>query len=185
LILTGESGCGKTRICKALADGLRARGWSVAGVVTPGIWERDQKVAIDALDLRSGEVCRLAERAGAVSEVTGPATPGWSFHAGTLAWCNSLLANAGHPDLLVVDELGPLEFERDEGLTHGMQAVDAGGFRMGLLVVRPRLLPAARARWPDAMVLAVQDPSEMPAKVAELLGLADVLKEPGRPAVSP
>jgi nucleoside-triphosphatase len=173
LILTGETGCGKTRMCKAVADGLRDRGRRVAGVLSPGVWAGDQKVAIDALDLRSGEVRRLADRAGAGCDAEGPATRGWHFHASTLAWCNLLLANAGDPDLLVVDELGPLEFGRNEGLVRGMQAVDAGCFRMGMMVVRPQLLELALARWPDARVLALRDAMEASARAGEVLSLAD------------
>jgi nucleoside-triphosphatase len=178
LILTGETGCGKTRMCKAVADGLRDRGWRVAGVLSPGVWTRDQKLAIEALDLRSGEVRRLAERAGSGRDAEGPATRGWHFHAATLAWCNLLLANAGDADLLVVDELGPLEFERNEGLMRGLQAVDAGSFRMGLLVVRPELLHLARARWADARGLALQDAGEVSARAHEVLNLAVSLDAP-------
>jgi len=118
-------------------------------------------------------VRRLAERAGGDGEVAGPATPGWLFHAGTLAWCNSLLANAGDADLLVVDELGPLELEQNGGWIQGIRAVDAGRFRMGLLVVRPRLLPLAQTRWPDALILGLGDPTEVPGRVHEVLRLAD------------
>jgi energy-coupling factor transporter ATP-binding protein EcfA2 len=173
LVLTGETGSGKTRTCKAVADALRDRGWNIAGVISLGVWVRDEKVAIDALDLRSGEVRRLAERAGMGDAGVGPATPGWHFHAGTLAWCNSLLANAGDADLLVVDELGPLELEQGRGWMQGIRAADAGRFRMGLLVVRPRLLPLARTRWPDALILGLGDPTEVPGKVHEVLHLAD------------
>lgn len=172
LILTGDSGCGKTQVCQAAADGLRDRGWSVAGVVCPGVWMADQKVGIDALDLRSGEVRRLAERAGMGDAAVGPATRGWHFHAAALAWCNSLLANAGDPDLLVIDELGPLEFEQGEGLMQGLVAADAGCYRLGLLAVRPRLLALARTRWPDARILGLDSPTEVPRTVNEILGVA-------------
>lgn len=173
LILTGDSGRGKTRVCQTAADGLRDRGWNVAGVVCPGVWMADQKVGIDALDLRSGEVRRLAERAGMGDAAVGPATRGWYFHAAALAWCNSLLANAGGPDLLVIDELGPLEFEQGEGLMQGLVATDSGCFRLGLLTVRPQLLTLARARWPDARILGLDSPTEVPRTVNEILGLAN------------
>ncbi len=172
LILTGETGCGKTRTCQAVVDGLRGRGWKVAGVISPGVWMADQKVGIDALDLGSGEVRRMAERAGMGDAVARPATRGWHFHAAALVWCNSLLAKAGNPDLLVIDELGPLEFEQGEGLMQGMVAADAGRFRVGLLVVRPRLLALARARWPDARILVLDSPTEVPRTVNEILGVA-------------
>lgn len=180
VIVTGEIECGKTRTCGAAAARLLDRGWDVAGVLCPGVWRGGRKVAIDAVDLRSGEARRLAERAEAGHAVTGPATPGWRFNAETIAWCNSFLTDAIVCDLLVVDELGPLEFESGEGLTQGMQAVDGGRFRLGLVVVRPRLLHAARQRWPGAEVLVVDGPAKIPARVEHVLELAGTL-EPSRP----
>jgi nucleoside-triphosphatase len=178
LIVTGEIGRGKTRTCEAAAGRLRDLGWDVAGLLSPGVWVGNQKVAIDARDLRSGVSKRLAERAEASHASTGPATRGWRFDAETIAWCNSLLAGAIDCDLLVVDELGPLEFECGEGLTEGMRAVDGGRFRLGLLVARPRLLQAARKRWPAATLLYVHRPTEMPARVEQVLGYASLLKAP-------
>ena len=183
VIVTGEIGHGKTQACGAAAAWLREMGWQVAGVLSPGVWAEGQKVAIDALDLRSGEARRLAERAGVGYEAADPATHGWRFYAETIAWCNSLLANAIDCDLLVVDELGPLEFESGEGLTQGMRAVDGGRFRLGLVAVRPRLVQAAQARWPGAEVLNVHGPTEIPARVEQVLEYAGMLKQSTQGAV--
>jgi hypothetical protein len=72
-----------------------------------------------------------------------------------MAWGNDVLGAATPCDLLIVDELGPLEFERNRGWTDGLAAVDSGDYRHALVVVRPQLLPAARARWPHAQVVDV------------------------------
>lgn len=184
VIVTGEVGRGKTQACGAAAARLRDLGWEVAGVLTPGVWMGDQKVAIDALDLGTGHSRRLAERAGVGYEAAGPATHGWRFYAETIAWCNSLLANAIDCDLLVLDELGPLEFESGEGLTQGMRAVDGGRFRLGLVVVRPRLVQAAQQRWPGAEVLVVDGLAQISARVEQVLELAGTLKPSVRRAVA-
>ena len=172
LIVTGEIGQGKTRTCEAAAERLRDLGWEIAGVLSPAVWVGNQKVAIDALDLRTGRTRRLAERAGAGHALAGPATRSWRFDAETIAWCNSLLADAIDCDLLVVDELGPLEFESGDGLIQGVRAVDAGRFRLGLVVVRPRLLQPAQARWPTAAVLAIRELADSPARVDQVLAIA-------------
>jgi len=178
VIVTGEVGRGKTQTCRAAAARLRDLGWEVAGVLSPGVWVGDQKVAIDAHDLRTGHTRRLAERAGVGPALAGPATRGWHFAAETIVWCNSLLADAIDCDLLVVDELGPLEFESGEGLIQGVRAVDGGRFHLGLVVVRPRLVQAARERWPGATLLYLNQPTEIPARVEQMLGDAILLKAP-------
>jgi nucleoside-triphosphatase len=176
VIVTGEVGCGKTQACATVAARLQDRAWQVAGVISPGVWKGDQKVGISALDLRSGEVRRLAERARAGHDVQGPATPGWRFFPETIAWCNSLLLTAVDCDLLVVDELGPLEFECGEGLIEGMRALGDGRFLLALVVIRPRLLQAARQRWPRALVINLRGATEVPAEAKWLVELAGTLK---------
>ena len=176
VIVTGEVGSGKTQTCAAATARLRDLGWEVAGVLSLGVWDGDKKVAIDALDVRSGDMRRLADHASENHCTQGPATPGWRFHAETIAWCNSLLSAAADCDLLVVDELGPLEFESGEGLIQGMRSLDDGRFRLGLVVVRPRLVHAAQARWPTATVLQLHEPAETHPAVDRVLAIAGALK---------
>ena len=59
-------------------------------------------------------------------------------------------------DLLVIDEPGPLEFVRGEGLLAGLQVLDAGRYGVVVVVIRPSLLPEAQARWPHAQVITPQ-----------------------------
>jgi len=180
VIVTGEVGSGKTQTCAAATARLRDLGWEVAGVLSLGVWAGNKKIAIDALDVRSGDMRRLAEHASENCCIQGPATPGWRFHAETIAWCNSLLSAAADCDLLVVDELGPLEFESGEGLVQGMRALDDGRFRLGLVAVPPRLLQAARQRWPGVEVLVVDGLAHIPARIEQVLELAGTLR-PSRP----
>jgi len=180
VIVTGEVGCGKTQACAAAAARLQDLGWDVAGILSPAVWNGERKVGINALDLRSGNVRCLAKRAIAGDHTQGPATPGWRFDVETIALCNSLLSAANDCDLLVVDELGPMEFESGGGLVRGMQALDDGRFRLAMVVVRPRLLQAAQQRWPGAEVLVVDGLAQIPARVEQVLDLAGTLK-PFRP----
>lgn len=175
VLLSGASGAGKTRVAQAAAAALRERGWRVAGVLSPGVWAAGRQVAIDILDLAGGQARRLAERADMAPATTGPATPGWKFDGRALAWANAVLARASPCDLLVVDELGPLELERGEGLTAGLTAADAGRFRLGLFVVRPSLLAAAGARWPGAEVITLGGPTEPAQALARVLAHAQRL----------
>ncbi len=147
-IVSGDLESGKTRFIQNLAHAMQAHGWDVAGVVSPAVFQDDAKVAIDALDLRSGKRCRLAELIQAGSQLQGPATKRWQFSKETLNWCNSTLRSATPCDLLVIDELGPLEFEGGAGMLDAIEAIEGGNYLAALVVVRSILLEHARRRWP-------------------------------------
>jgi ABC-type cobalamin/Fe3+-siderophores transport system ATPase subunit/nucleoside-triphosphatase THEP1 len=157
LVVTGARGSGKSRWCAALVAAARARGLRVAGVASPAVFAAGRKVAIDLVDLRDEGRRRLAEVRRA--DEPGTATERWRFDEDALAWGNAALRAAGstHADLLVVDELGPLEFVRGIGFTEGMAALDAGRFAVACVVVRPALVDEALRRWPDAAVVDVED----------------------------
>ena len=157
-------------------DGASTHGASTDGTSTDGTSTSSRKVAIDLVDLRTEERRRLAEVRR--PDEPGTATQRWRFDEAVLAWGNEVLraahaeaadvaapgaaivgtpAGAVAPDLLVVDELGPLEFARGVGLTEGLAAVDAGRYAVACVVVRPALVDEALRRWPDATVVDVED----------------------------
>jgi ABC-type cobalamin/Fe3+-siderophores transport system ATPase subunit/nucleoside-triphosphatase THEP1 len=157
LVVTGARGSGKSRWCAALVAAARARGLRVAGVASPAVLAGGRKVAIDLVDLRDEARRRLAEVRR--DDEPGTATQRWRFDEDALAWGNEALrAAAAVPvDLLVVDELGPLEFVRGVGFTEGVAALDAGRFAVACVVVRPALVDEALRRWPEATVVDVED----------------------------
>lgn len=149
-LLTGPSGSGKTTLCRELAAKAAGAGHQVAGIVSPARFEGRHKLGIDALDLRSGEVRPLARRPAAGVD---DRPPPWSFQEATLAWGDEILRNAVPCALLVVDELGPLEWRDGRGWPSGLAAVDSRAFEHALVVVRPSLIALATARWPLATVV--------------------------------
>ncbi len=150
-LVTGGRGAGKTRWCEALARAERDAGLAVAGLVSPPVLVGGEKTGIDLLDVASGERRRLAERARA--DLPGTGGLGWHFDPEALAFGNALLARIGACDLLFVDELGPLEFGRGSGLTAAFALLDSRRYRLAVVVVRPALVDAARARWPGAALV--------------------------------
>ena len=170
-LISGEIESGKTRFCRQVAGELKELGWDVAGIVSPGVFNEGGKIAIDGLDLRSGEHRRLANLTATGGPLQGPKTKRWQFSMPVLQWCNEVLQNATPCDLLIIDELGPLEFDRGEGLLAGFEANDSRQFKASLTVVRTSLLEKARDRWPDAEVLIISDDDEPSTLVKELLRL--------------
>jgi nucleoside-triphosphatase len=137
VLLTGEAGCGKTTVCKQVVSLAQARGLAVSGVVTLPRLVGGCKVGLDAEDIRTGQRHALAER---VTGTDGPATENWHFHADGLVWGTTVLHDAPSCDLLVIDEIGPLELVEGAGWTVGLELLRAGRYRLALVVVRPALL---------------------------------------------
>jgi nucleoside-triphosphatase len=137
ILVTGESGCGKTTLVRRVVVSLKTRGLDVAGVVTLPRLVNGDKVGLEVEDARTGLRRILAERAVAGE---GTAELGWRFDDGGLVWGAQVLAKALPCDMLVVDELGPLELIKNEGWTVAIRILRADTCRNALVVVRSDLL---------------------------------------------
>ncbi len=97
---------------------------------------------------------RLATRRAANPHAAGGReTLNWRFDDRVLAWGNELLDHLTSPELLILDELGPLELLENDGLTNGLKLVSERRYRLAAVVVRPSLLAIAQERWPEGTVL--------------------------------
>lgn len=141
-ILTGERGAGKTSLCRLLAAQARENGWDAAGVISPAIFDNGQKTGILAVDLRGGEsrplACAIA--GGRFALPLGK----WYFDRTSLEWGEQVIANSPPCDLLIVDELGPLELLQQDGWQAALAVLRGGNYHLALVVIRPELLEAAR-----------------------------------------
>lgn len=156
-LLTGPIGAGKTTFCRRLAQTARSQGWDAAGLLSPARMEAGRKIGILAEDLRSGEQLTLACIHS--SPQAGLHLGSWHFDERVLDWGNQVIAKSSPCDLLIVDELGPLEFNRQIGLTAALEVISRGCYKIGCVVVRPSLLAEAHARWPWARPLDISEAS--------------------------
>jgi len=156
VLLTGPRGSGKTTACQELVAAVQARGGQAAGIVCPARFSNGRKVGIDVVDVSGGARRPLATRvdAGGVrerGEGTGLVLGAWRFDRDALAWAGERLGAVPYAcELLVVDEVGPLELLNGEGLAESLDQVSSGEHRMVVVVVRPELVDVARRRWPLA-----------------------------------
>ncbi|MEA5077263.1 MAG: nucleoside-triphosphatase [Anaerolineaceae bacterium] len=169
-ILSGEREIGKTTLLLALKEQSQKAGFDVSGVISPAVFEAGSKTGIDLLDLRSGKQIRLANlnKAEPDSQI---ATIHWAFDEGALQYGNEVLGRATPCDLLIVDELGPIELVRGQGWQNGIQAIESKEYKAAVIVIRPSLLDVAFSKWSDATLLTLEqkDPAQQATLVQSII----------------
>jgi nucleoside-triphosphatase THEP1 len=170
VVLTGERGVGKTHLCQAVVEQAGKIGFRCAGVLSRAVFDGEEKAAITLVD-----VATSAERTLAVADDT-PGELRWGryrFVPSTLEWGSDLLTGATPCDLLIVDELGPLELTLGLGLEAALDVLDEGAFSLALVVVRPELLDTLRKQLHCAETRVVevdlQNRDQLPGQILSLL----------------
>jgi len=187
ILLTGRSGAGKTTVCATVIERARGRGLTVGGVLTENVATQAGASAQHITDIDTGERRRLAtatrEREPVRARLEGQGRPfspeefaaSWTFDEKGVAFGNAILAAtfAKPPDLLIVDQIGPLEFWCGGGFTAVFDVVSRGGQAASLIAVHPLTLDKAKERFPEPLhVLEVAPETRAPLADA-VLGLVD------------
>jgi nucleoside-triphosphatase THEP1 len=153
-LISGERQAGKTTWCASVAHQAKATGLIVGGLISPAVFQGGEKIGFDLVDLQSGE-----RRVFGVSKHTNPEWNKigiWSFDPGVINWANEHLKLCQGCDLLILDEVGPLEFNQNQGFQEGMRLVDEHLVQTAFLVIRPELLLVAQKRWPQSRVIEIK-----------------------------
>jgi len=117
----------------------------VGGLLSPGVYRQGVKVGIELLNLASNEKRLLAERR--LQEIPNAPTRKWAMNYQTLEWGNTVLQKIGYYDLVVIDEMGPLEFLHGRGFQGAFDLIERRKFMTAVVVVRSSLLEAAQKTW--------------------------------------
>jgi len=170
LVLTGPVHGGKTTFLQRSLDRWSARGLGYGGFLSVAATGADGDRGYDLLDLRTGRRHPFLRMRGAPgAERTGP----FFFVPGTLGLARTLIREAGPADLLVVDEVGPLELEGG-GLWPDLGRTLARPGQRALLVVREEILgDVVAALAPSVpLVFDVRDPGAPGSLDERVLGAA-------------
>lgn len=177
VLVTGDSGSGKTSQLLQVSQSARAQGIAVAGIICPAVYEEGAKVGIDALLLPGSRTLRLADRFP--DEGIGQGTA-WNFDRTVFSVINKHLealaaskvlgaskASGGHEgreafgdQILFIDEIGPQELVYGKGMTSALDILDKRLYAHALVVVRPSLLDESQKRWSGACVFNVPEEKE-------------------------
>jgi nucleoside-triphosphatase THEP1 len=154
VVATGRPGAGKTTVVQRVVQQLEERGQRAVGIVQPGTMVDGHKTGFVVRDLVSGDESELARL---VSRDDGEHGTRFRFHPAGFALAAAALGRADRGDVLVVDELGPLELRGQGHMPAVMRALRVAGLAAVVIVVRVQLVPAllAALRVDDAVVVDV------------------------------
>jgi nucleoside-triphosphatase len=141
-MLTAGRGAGKTTLCRSLAARAHLQGWDVAGLLSPAVFEGGRKTGILAENARTGETRLLASSRDQPS--FDVPLGDWRFDQTSIDWGNRILESSLPCDLLIVDELGPLELVYRKGWQAALEVLCSNKFQIAVAVIRPELQGLAR-----------------------------------------
>ncbi len=108
IILTGIQNGGKTTKLLSLYQKLKERNVSVGGFAAPGIWENDQKIGFNLLNLQNGQSSLLAT---IIPNKDFIKLGKFYFNPETLNYGNKILKDSLYQDqqITFIDEIGKFE----------------------------------------------------------------------------
>ncbi len=155
IAIKGMRGSGKTTFLLNLVNVLREKGIRVKGIVSPAAFEDGRKTAIELVDLATDArhvLARLVKKTRSTLQFGD-----WAFFEETINWGNACLSKIRFTDVLVVDEIGPLELDLGSGFQAGLDQLAAGHYRVGILSIRPKCEEGLLSRFQEMKVYSLAD----------------------------
>jgi len=122
LLITGSPGVGKTTLLLKVVEGLTAKGYSVGGMISREVRTSGARVGFEVTDLSSGYRGWLAS----VHEERGPQVGKYHVNIDDLngIGVKAILRACEKLDVVVVDEIGPMELFSEEFREAVMKVVE-------------------------------------------------------------
>ncbi len=148
-VITGNRGTGKSGLCLELLDQCDKEGLTAGGFISPAVYSEGVKTAFYTMDAGTRE-----KRCCGIRTAPDKGTIGcWQMDPSVLEWGNELLTNSIPCDVLFIDELGPLEFDKGEGYINAFPVLKDSGYSRAYVVIRPECLEAFRNIIPEFAVM--------------------------------
>ena len=165
ILVTGNRDTGKNRFCQRILEFSQRSKKDCAGILSLKLINNNETSGYEVLDIRSNEKRILATHIPDSTIVLGD----WFFNPQTLIWGNKKLKSATPCDLLIIDEIGPLELELGNGWQYAIPVLNEGQFSLALVVIRPELLGTLRNLLTKPVILVIDAAEGEALEVLSLL----------------
>jgi nucleoside-triphosphatase len=107
ILVTGPPGIGKTSVLLRSANGLKNRGYKIGGMVSRDVREGGVRVGFEIMDFSTGQRGWLAH----MNQLTGPKISKYRVNLTDLdaIGVSSILDAIRNADIIIIDEIGPME----------------------------------------------------------------------------
>jgi len=154
IFVTGRPGIGKTSVLLRAVDALKMRGYRVGGMISREVREGGVRMGFEIVDFYTGRRGWLAH----VNQPTGPQVSKYRVNLSDLdtVGAKSIRDAAANADIVVVDEIGPMELFSTAFKEAVFQAVKSDKPLLGTIHFKARdpLITAIKTR-KDAEILEV------------------------------
>ena len=154
LLITGSPGTGKTSVLLKTVDALKARGYSVGGVISREARVGWTRVGFEILDLGSNRRGWLAH----VNRKIGPQVGKYGVNLEDLdvIGANAIVDAVENFDVVAIDEVGPMELLSEKFKEAVKRAVESRKLVIGVVhwKARDRLIEEVKSR-EDAEIMPV------------------------------
>ena len=123
LLITGKPGTGKTTALLRTVEHLKARSYSVGGMVSREVRSSGIRVGFEVMDLNSGRKGWLAH----VNHEHGPRVGRYRINLGDLndIGVNAISDALERADVIAIDEIGPMELFSEKFKAAAWKALDS------------------------------------------------------------
>ena len=146
LFITGSPGTGKTTVLLKTVEVLKARGYSVGGMISREVRTHGTRVGFEILDLSSGRKGWLAH----VNQIHGPKVGRYHVNLENLnnIGVDAIIKAIENFDVIAIDEIGPMELHSERFRETVKRAVKNGKLLIGTVhwKARDKLIEKVKAR---------------------------------------
>lgn len=135
-ILTGSVHSGKTTLLKKVVRDLKEKKYRIDGFLSETVWKKEEIVGYDLFDLKKERSIPLIRRTG---EKEWQKIGSYFFIPQSLAEAEKIILRGKEADILVVDEVGPLELS-GRGFWPALMQVVFQPLNSYILVIRKNII---------------------------------------------